>query len=470
MRPESPQTLLALTLWVALCLLSTPTWAQAPAGTAPKLTWQAALTEAESTSPLIKAARAGLLAFESKLQEAQWAWAPKVTLNTGIAPVPTITGNALNSAVNNDVWGIFATADVQLVQPLYTFGKIGALKRAARHGVSIGRALVVTAKLELRTRLAQAWNGVLLANELEAILNDGKKWLKRATRRMEKLRDEDSDDYHQNEHLRLRTRHSEFYAMEAENNQLRVRSEHGLRLLLGRPAGKPVHLAALELTPVAIRLAPVERYWALAQQKNPALRVARLSARAKGALGDAARAKLWPDVVLLGDASIAFSDVVEDQRSSFAADPFNSRGAGALLGLRWNLDVASHLARSSQADAHAIRARHQAELKADLLELDIRSLHQSITDGARLIAIYADSKKAAQGWLLSAWELYDDGFGDFRMVMEALVQFYGKKVAYLRTVFEHNVAVAEFSRALGADVTTLAAQAPRSTSTPGVSK
>ena len=62
---------------------------------------------------------------------------------------------------------------------------------------------------------------------------------------------------------------------------------------------------------------------------------------------------------------------------------------------------------------------------------------------------------------MSAWELYDDGFGEFRMVMEALVQFYGKKVTYLRTVFEFNVLVHEFSQAIGVDIRTLSTIDPR---------
>jgi outer membrane protein TolC len=403
----------------------------------------------------MKAARAGLRAFESKLSQASWAYAPKLQLEAGIAPVPTITGNALKSEIDSGTWGFFGTAKLSMVQPVYTFGKIASLKRAARHGVSIGQSLVDAARFEIRHRLAQSWHGALLAAELDVILSEGKRWLERAQDRMDELKKADSDDYNQNEALRLQTRMAEFYAMEAENNQLRLGSLVGLRILLSLPRGTTLQLAAEGLEPLQLKLQSADDYWAIARQNEPILRAARSEEAAKWALGDHQEAKLWPDLVIIAEASAAMSDVVEDQRSSFATDPYNFAGAAALIGIRWNLDIPTTLGRVSEANAQAMRARFTFETKEDLLELRVRQLHQSLLDKGRLIGIYRKSQKAAQGWLLSAWELYEDGFGDFRMVMEALVQFYGKKVAYLKTVFQHNVTVAELSQAIGVEVTSL---------------
>ena len=39
--------------------------------------------------------------------------------------------------------------------------------------------------------------------------------------------------------------------------------------------------------------------------------------------------------------------------------------------------------------------------------------------------------------------------------MDALVQFYGKKLGYLKSVHEHNVLVFNLSRAVGIDIRTL---------------
>ncbi|MDP6946603.1 MAG: hypothetical protein QF464_20810, partial [Myxococcota bacterium] len=70
------------------------------------------------------------------------------------------------------------------------------------------------------------------------------------------------------------------------------------------------------------------------------------------------------------------------------------------------------------------------------------------------------SMVAARGWLTASWDLYETGFGNFKDVMDSLVQFYGKKVGYLRTVHEHNLLVVEYSRAIGHDITALGPPAP----------
>jgi outer membrane protein TolC len=88
------------------------------------------------------------------------------------------------------------------------------------------------------------------------------------------------------------------------------------------------------------------------------------------------------------------------------------------------------------------------------MEVEVRRIYQQLTDRARLLGITRKSMTAARGWLTASWDLYDAGFGNFRDVMDALVQFYSKKVGYLKVVHEHNLLIVELSRAIGHDITT----------------
>ena len=72
--------------------------------------------------------------------------------------------------------------------------------------------------------------GRLLGKQLDAILVDGKQWLDKAEKRMERLRAEDSNEYDQLEHLRLKTRVAEFYEVQANNLLLMTQATQGLRL------------------------------------------------------------------------------------------------------------------------------------------------------------------------------------------------------------------------------------------------
>ncbi len=430
-------------------------------------TWDALVTEIERTSPLMRAARAGLDDFQAKMAQARWAILPTFRLEAGAAPMPELRGNALESEVNFDRWGYVWRVNVTMVQPLWTFGKISSLREAARHGVAVGRAQVDVARWELRVRAAQAYYGALLARELDAILVEGNKWISRAEERMERQRAEDSDDYDQLEHLRLKTRVAEFYQLETDNRLLATMSGQGLRLLLSRPSDAPVALAADSLQPIAVTLLSADRYWAVAKGNDPKQRMARAAAGARRALADNKRAELWPDLVLAGEARLADSNVAEDQPTSFANDPYHARSVGGIVGLRWNLDIHQRLLRADEASAQADKAAQEAVVARDLQELKVRELHQRLENKRALIEVYAQAQRSAQGWLTANWDLYDAGFGSFRDVMDALVQFYSKKVAWLQNVHEHNVLVWELSQAVGADITQLAPaeppQAPQAT-------
>lgn len=424
-------------------------------------TWDALMTHLERHHPLMHAARAGLDELESKLSQAEWAIFPSFQLEGAATITPKVTGNALESESDWGTIGIFAKAKLDMVQPLWTFGKIGSLQRAARAGVDVGRAAIEVARWELRVRGAEAWLGRLLGGQLDAILVDGKVWIDKAEKRMERLRNEDSPDYDQLEHLRLKTRAAEFYQLQADNLLLLTQANQGLRLLLQRPASAgEIPIADDELQPYEFELLPPDEYAAIARRSDPMVLVAERTARAQDALAEAKAAEVWPDFFFAGQVSLAEASQIEDQPSIFADDPYHELSVGGVIGLRWKLDVPQRVLRADEARAKARRSRAEAEVRADLSEFKVRQLVQELTNKRELISIFAASRKAAQGWLTATWDTYDAGFGSFRDVMDALVQFYQKKFGYLQLVFEHNVLTWRLSQAIGEDVRALGAAAP----------
>ena len=69
--------------------------------------------------------------------------------------------------------GVFGGAQLDVTQPLYTFGKIAHARRAARAGLDAQRALADEAAGDLAVDAARAYWGVKLARELGGMLDDG---------------------------------------------------------------------------------------------------------------------------------------------------------------------------------------------------------------------------------------------------------------------------------------------------------
>lgn len=426
-----------------------------PADKAQVWTWDAFLTYIEQHHPLMQAARAGLAQFEAKMHQADWAMFPTFRLEAAATITPEVTGDALHSDSNWDVIGIYAKAKLEMVQPIWTFGKITSLQRAAEAGVDVGKQAVEIARWELRTRAAEAWMGRLLGRQLDAILVDGKQWLDKAERRMERLRAEDSNEYDQLEHLRLKTRTAEFYELQANNMALMTQATQGLRLLLERPANEEVQLADKTFEPYDFPMLPPDEYVAIAKSSDPQTLIAKNGARAQWALADAKEAEAWPDFFFAGQVALAEATQMEDQDSTFAHDPYHQKTVGGVLGLRWKLDVPQRIFQTDEARAKARMAEAQADVQEDLQEFKVRQLTQELSNKRELLRVYAESQKAAQGWLTATWDTYDAGFGSFRDVMDALVQFYQKKFGYLKLVFDHNLVTWRLSQAIGADIRTL---------------
>ncbi len=433
------------------------TTAAAPTPPAP-MSWRSFVTEVERRNPLMRAARAGLDVFEAKLGQADWAYFPSIKLDAGVVPFPEITDDDDgNTDLNWSKWGVFYQVKLSLVQPIWTFGKIAALQRAAAHGQRVGQAQVEIARWELRYRAAEAYYGRLLAGELDVIVSDGEDWLSKAEERLERLRDEDSPEYDQSEHLRLKTRVADFHVLAAQNAELMAVSSAGIRLLLDRQDGAVPALEETELRPIEVALAPVEHYVALLRDNSPELRMARAGRDARAALAERRDAELWPDIVFI--AEMRFEDNTLDEDLTVATDILADLPVTGLVGLRWNLDVPIRLERANEAWAEANKTKYEAEAAGLLSELKVRRLYQQLAGKQKLVEVFRRSQKSAQGWLTANWDLYDAGFGNFRDVMDALVQFYSKKAGYLQQVHEHNLLIYKLSQVVGVDLTEVPVEA-----------
>ena len=77
---------------VAILLMNTPA--------APQVVgWDEFVERVEETSPLMAAARSGLERFGHTMNRADWAYFPSFRLESGVAPVPSISGEGFDATV-----------------------------------------------------------------------------------------------------------------------------------------------------------------------------------------------------------------------------------------------------------------------------------------------------------------------------------------------------------------------------------
>jgi len=83
--------------------------------------------------------------YQSKKHQVDAAFWPQIELLGVGGPSNRARGNQVHSPdrqTDLNIDGVFGRADISLVQPLYSFGKISSLGKAAQHGIKYSEAKV----------------------------------------------------------------------------------------------------------------------------------------------------------------------------------------------------------------------------------------------------------------------------------------------------------------------------------------
>src|SRR5690606_41351652 len=102
-----------------------------------------AVRRAVLASAEVDAAEAGVEAARGRLVQARGGRLPSIEATLTAGPSPRARGDQVTSPDDAYRWaitGVFRRAEVRMIQPLSTFGKLAAGQAAARAGIDAARA------------------------------------------------------------------------------------------------------------------------------------------------------------------------------------------------------------------------------------------------------------------------------------------------------------------------------------------
>ncbi len=436
---------------VAVALL----FAQAGAAEEP-LTLHQCVTRAKQHNPLVKAARSGVAAVEQQAKEAWWGWFPTIRLRTVATLIPPQNADARNPGDPDLSSANFWTkTDLEAYMPLYTFGKISAMKDMARHGEAALGALVRAAEDEVQYLVTRAWYALALSQEFERLIGDGERYVKKAKDRLKRLQDEDSDDFDQDDLFRLRIYEADVRQKVLDNQKLGALSRSGLSLAMGSEKGAPLALPAeIPLEPLDVTVKGLDHYVDLAYGHRPELHAARKKIDVQRAEVDRKWADFFPDFFIAGSFTYAWSSV-DQQNTVFSSVVFNALGGGAAVGLQLTLDFPGKVARYRKAQADLDQASHEADGVRLKLRLELEEVWRDVKDLHEMVAINKDAEKAARALFVSRVQAYEDGVDDSVTIKDVLgqaVTWIARRSEFLKTVYGFNTQWAHLARVVGVDL------------------
>lgn len=426
---------------------------------------QDAIKRTLAVSNRIKESRAGVDASLSLKQQADAARWAQVDANLFGGPSPknelTSTTNIINSKTETGdikVNGVFGRAVIRVVQPLYTFNKIGSFREAASRGVAVSQAAVGQQASEVVLQVKQAYYGALLASDtrafLKGLLKDVRGSLKTTERRVEA----GSAAATLGDVYQLRSFAARIEKGIADAGEGHKIARDGLRTLMQLEPGVQFELGDKNLTSTDVALRRVEDYEQTADEIRPEFVQLREGIKAREALVEAAVADRYPVIFAAALADVAGATNRDRSRVPIITDPLMHSQGGFFLGLNWHFDFGIVEGKIDEARAEHMQLIYKKDF-ADLgIPFQVRKAYEEFQTATENIKNTKDAYRNARRWLVTAVANLDLGIGEVVQLTQAFILYIEFRVENFRAIHAQRVALANLDFATGEAVKSFTVQ------------
>ncbi len=434
-----------------------------------ELTLQALVEAARANDLRVKEAEAELSNLRAKSAEAFWSWFPKFETTVALAgPTPEARNDALGGPPTTPAsytWdldygkpGFLVRTEINALLPIYTFGKLSALREAGRQGVTAGEGLRARAQDEAAFQAAQTFYGYQLARQGKAALQDALKQLDDASATLKKLLEQQSPQVSKLDEYKLAYWREQVGARAPQAEMGMDLALAAARLLVGKQ--EPVALAAVDLELPSAELPPVERCLELSREHRPELRAINAGVAAREQEVFIRKRMFLPDLGLLGFFRFQYTSSATRQLSPFAYDPYNDLVGGVALVARMTFDVPVKQAQLDQARAELEKLSTQRALLASAIQLEVRKTHGEVRDALARARSQAEAQRQARRWTTAAYANFELGTSDTRELVDAFTAYSAATGEKLKAWHDASVGLYALSKAVGTQVASAPVSAP----------
>ncbi|MBI3091582.1 MAG: TolC family protein [Candidatus Tectomicrobia bacterium] len=409
----------------------------------------------------LKEARLKIGAAESFLDEANAALFPSIELGAFVAPSPEYRGDVLAprddrarlDTGNTGSIGLFSSADLSIVQPLFTFGKITNLRQAARQGLAAERARVEQTRDEVVLKVKEFYYGLLLARELNEVLLEIEDIVKDAQHDAQVLLERDRGA--QTDVLRLQVAQVVINQQKEEINKSIELARSALGHQLGVKPGTGLEITETALRREEVELLNLEMYVEMALQHRPELRRLRAGIAAKDHLVKAEESDYWPRFFIAGGARGGHSTSVDRQTNPFVNDPFNFLESYVALGFKWDLGFLKNQAEVKRARSEYEQLLAKQDFATTGIPLEVKKRYLEAKEAAANIANFRNGVKLARGLLALESSNFTFGLKESRDLIDALVSFATTEKSFFESLYQYNLSIARLGQAVGRELSAL---------------
>jgi len=388
---------------------------------------------------------------------------PNINLNSQHGVVPGVISQVpglsegqfyLDPNLENDWedWAVFTRAELNAVQPIYTWGAINSAVKAAEEGAKAAEFQFEAVNAEAEFQLFELYYSYLLAIEITRILDDANSQLEKVEETLQEMREEGNSDFEEADIFKLDIFKTEFQTQRVEVQQSLDFVKRMWNYALQSAQGVTYVPEEQFLDPLPYVIEEYSFYENSAVQSRSELRGVEAGIEALKSSVDATKAQQYPLLFLGINGSFAHTPNRPRQTNPFIINNTNYASAGVGFGIRQNLNFQS--------------LRNRVE-RTEIEYQRVNDLHKAVTDGIVLEtnekyreAVIADSKlnqteealKIARNWVRNEQLNYDLGFGDVENLLDAVQKELELRLNVKQNTFDVNKKVAALYKASGISV------------------
>jgi outer membrane protein TolC len=421
----------------------------------PIMDLEALLARALDDYPGLDAADARIRAARAQLDEAWVSPFFQSVITAGFTLAPETRGSPIFSPDSQlpleNPWQPVLGFAIEGFIPLWTFGKLGAARDAARAGIHAAEGDRERVEDTLTYDVRRAYFAHQLSLDIQQMLSEGLPRIRQALEEVEARLAAEDPEVDQFDRYRLAAALAEIEGREAQAHHLERSSRAALRILTGV---RRFRVPDCPISPASIDLEELEYYLARGGEERPEVRMLEAAVRAREAALDVAEAGFLPDIALTYRFATSYAPGVTDQTNPFIVDPANYTSFGAGLVMRWSLDLWGNAYRVDRASALLDDTREMAETAEGGIELEITDAYETVVEARERMEAYDRGRRETRAWFIAAAQAVDVGAAELGDLTDAVSAYFLARYAHLQAIHDLDVAIANLERVTSITVAT----------------
>jgi len=346
----------------------------------------------------------------------------------------------------------YTETELNILQPLYTFGRLSGYKKAAKYGVAAEEAGLDKVGQDKQLEVRRWYWNLLVQKEKLKVMQEAEKEIKKAEDKIDEQLQSGEGDASQTDLFKIRIYEYEIKKRKGEIENKLLIAKTSLRMVTGLDPDVEFVLQDEYIERIEVKWLELPAYLDIAYAQRPDINQIRAGLTARRALVQVAKSEYYPQFFFGAQVKYNYAKDRFDSKNPFVYNPYNFFRPGFVVGFNLNLNFVQTRDKVRVEQAEYSKLAHKEKLLTDGIKIDVQKLYLEARQAEQNMRESRRALRASENWLRSATMTFDIGLGNVKDLIDAY-QANGKmRLEHLENIYDFNVGIAELSRAIGRDL------------------